>query len=540
MQPRGGKTLNKYVSKTDRPVLFISGGLLVAFVVASFINLDFVANMVDWAFAFAVKYFGAFWQLLLMGTFFIALFLAFSKYGKIRLGGMNKPEIGYFKWLAMIMTTLLAGGGVFWAAAEPMYHFLDRPPLFTGVESATESAIIPAFAQSYLHWGFLAWSILGTLGTIVLMYAHYSKGMPLKPRTLLYPILGEKIMRKSALGTTIDAFSVIAVAAGTIGPIGFLGLQAAYGMEALYGVPNTLTTQILIIVGVVAIATVSAVTGLRKGIQFLSNLNVIITLILMVSILILGPGGFIINTFISSSGVHLQEFFGMATFRGDSSWLGSWTIFFWGWFLGYGPMMAIFIATITRGRTIRELVLAVSITAPIVTAFWFTTVGGAGIFYEMAQPGVISEALNTSGMPAAMIAITEQLPLNVIIGPLFLLVTILFVVTTGDSMAYTISVAITGDGHPPKIMRVFWAVIMGAVASVLLMISEGGVEAIQSFIVVTAIPVSLLLLPTFWAAPKAAKLLYAEQFGEEAPAENVENNSASLMNENEAVQDEVH
>ncbi|PIC64421.1 BCCT transporter [Sporosarcina sp. P13] len=513
--------MGRYESKTDRPVLVISGGLLVAFVIASFVNLGFVSDMVDKSFAFSVKYFGAFWQILLLGTFLIALFLAFSKYGKIRLGGMEKPEVGYFKWLAMIMTTLLAGGGVFWAAAEPMYHFLDRPPTFPDVVSGTESAIIPAFAQSYLHWGFLAWSILGTLGTIVLMYAHYQKGMPMKPRTLLYPLLGEKIMRKSALGTIIDAFSVIAVAAGTIGPIGFLGLQAAYGMEALYGVPNTLFTQVMIIVGVVVIATVSAVTGLRKGIQFLSNLNVIITLILMVALLLVGPGGFIINTFISASGVHIQEFIGLSTFRGDSAWLGSWTIFFWGWFLGYGPMMAIFIATITRGRTIRDLVLAVSITAPVVTAFWFTVVGGTGIFYEVGQPGVISEALNVSGMPAAMVAITQQLPFSWMIAPLFLLVTILFVVTTADSMAYTISVAITGDGHPPKVMRVFWAVIMGAVAIVLLMISEGGVQAIQSFIVVTAIPVSLLLFPTFWAAPKAAKIMYEVQFGPEAEKEVV-------------------
>ncbi|ALS79696.1 BCCT family transporter [Planococcus sp. ANT_H30] len=514
--------MNKYRSRTDWPVLLISGGLLVAFVLASFINVDFVSNMVNQSFAFAVKYFGGFWQVLFLGTFFIALFLGFSKYGNIRLGGLEKPEVAYFKWIAMIMTTLLAGGGVFWAAAEPMYHFLDPSPNFAGasVVAATESAVIPAFAQSYLHWGFLAWSILGTLGTIVLMYAHYQKGMPLKPRTLLYPLLGEKIMKNSALGTIIDASAVIAVAAGTIGPIGFLGLQAAYGMEVLFGIPNNLLTQVIIIIGVVIIATISAISGLRKGIQFLSNLNIIITLILMAAILILGPGGFILNTFLAATGVHLQEFLAMSTFRGDSVWLGSWTIFFWGWFLGYGPMMAIFISTITRGRTIRELILAVSITAPIVTAFWFTVVGGTGMFYELAEPGIISDALNTSGMPAAMMAITQQLPLDSFIAPLFLLVTILFVVTTADSMAYTISVAITGDGHPPKSMRIFWAVIMGAVAIVLLMISEGGIEAIQSFIVVTAIPVSLLLVTTFWSAPKAAKVMYEDQFGRTAKLKN--------------------
>lgn len=514
--------LKKYASKTDWPVLIISGGLLVAFVLAAFINVEFVSNSVNQSFAFAVKYFGAFWQVLLLGTFFIALFLGFSKYGKVRLGAMDKPEVGYFKWIAMIMTTLLAAGGVFWAAAEPMYHFLDVSPNFTGpgVDSGTESAIVPAFAQSYLHWGFLAWSILGTLGTIVLMYAHYQKGMPLKPRTLLYPLLGEKIMKNNVLGTIIDASAIIAVAAGTIGPIGFLGLQAAYGMEALFGVPNNLFTQVMIIVTVVAIATISAITGLRKGIQFLSNLNIIITIVLMLAILVLGPGGFIFDTFLAATGVHLQEFLAMSTFRGDSGWLGYWTVFFWGWFLGYGPMMAIFIATITRGRTIRELITAVSIIAPTVTAFWFTVVGGTGMFYELGQPGIVSDALNTSGMPAAMVAITQQLPFSSVIAPLFLLVTILFVVTTADSMAYTISVAITGDGHPPKIMRVFWSIIMGAVAIVLLMISEGGIQAIQSFIVVTAIPVSLLLLPTFWAAPKAAKIMFEDQFGRSAKSKS--------------------
>lgn len=506
--------MDRYGRKTDRPVLVISGGLLVVFVIASLINVNLVSEMVDRSFAFSVRYFGAFWQILLLGTFFIALVLGFSKLGNIRLGGKTKPEIGYFKWLAMIMTTLLAGGGVFWAAAEPMYHFLDRPPIFPGIESGSKEAVLPAFAQSFLHWGFLAWSILGTLGTIILMYAHYQKGMPLKPRTLLYPLIGERIMRKSALGTFVDAFSIIAVAAGTIGPIGFLGLQAAYGMEALYGVPDTRITHIVIILAVVLVAMVSAVTGLRKGIQFLSNLNVLITLILMAAILILGPGGFIVDTFIAASGMHLQEFITMSTFRGDSMWLGSWTLFFWGWFLGYGPMMAIFIATITRGRTMRELVLAVSITAPIVTAFWFTVVGGTGIFHELAQPGVISDSLASGGMPAAMIAITQQLPLNTVIGPLFLLVTVLFVVTTADSMSYTISVAITGSDRPPKIIRVFWAGIMGAVAIALLMISEGGIDAIQSFIVVTAVPVSLLLLTTFWSAPKAALHMHDCQFGE--------------------------
>lgn len=505
------KGIKKTQSQVDWPVLAISGGLLVMFVIASLVNVDFVSKVVNTSFTLSIKYFGAFWQILLLSTFIIAIGMAFSKYGKIRLGKLDAPEIGMFKWLSMIMCTLLAGGGVFWAAAEPMYHFVSTPPIFGGIKSGTADAVIPAFAQTYLHWGFLAWAILGTLSTVVLMYAHYHRGMPLKPRSLLYPIFGEKIMKKSPLGTVVDAFSIIAVAAGTIGPIGFLGLQAAYGMEALFGIPNSHTTQVLIIVGVVAIASVSAVTGIHKGIQFLSNLNVVMTLLLMAAVLLLGPGGFIVDSFLASFGVYLQEFIHMSTYRGNSEWLGIWTIFFWGWFLGYGPMMAIFISSISRGRTIREIIVAVAVIAPIVTNFWFTVVGGSGIFYELANPGVISEALNNTGMPAAMIAITQQLPLGLIVAPAFLIVTILFVVTTGDSMAYTISVAITGNNNPSSNIRVFWAVIMGAVAVILLSIGEGSIGALQSFIVVTAVPVSLLLLPMCWVAPKVVGILAKEQ-----------------------------
>jgi glycine betaine transporter len=495
----------------DWPVLIISGGLLLVFVVAALINLESVSNFVNASFAFSVKYFGAFWQVLLLGTFFIAVGLAISKYGRVRLGKMEKPEISTYKWIAMIMCTLLAGGGVFWAAAEPMYHFTNLPPLFGGIESGTPQAVNPALAQAFMHWGFLAWAILGTLSTVVIMYAHYHKGMPLKPRTLLYPIFGKKIMKNSALGTAVDAFSIIAVAAGTIGPIGFLGLQASYGLNQIFGISGGFGTQTAIIVGVIAVITISAITGLHRGIQLLSRFNVGLTLVLMTAILFMGPGEFIANAFVSSFGTYLQEFIPMGTFRGDASWLGWWTVFFWGWFLGYGPMMAIFISRISRGRTIREIITAVGIIAPIVTSFWFTVVGGTGISLELANPGSISGPLNEFGLPAAMISITQQLPLSFLFGPAFLILTILFVATTGDSMAYTMAMAVTGEDNPSTGLKIFWSLMMGAIAIILLSFGDGGISALQSFIVVTAVPVSLILLPQFWLAPRVAKELAKEQ-----------------------------
>lgn len=499
--------------KIDWPVMILSGGALIAFVIASLINADAVAGFVNWSFDFSTTYFGAFWQVLMLGTFIIALIIAFTKYGNIRLGKIEKPELSNFKWISIIMCTLLAGGGVFWAAAEPMYHFLETPPMYDA-EAGTAAAVIPAMAQSFLDWGFLAWAILGTLAAIVIMYGHFHRGMPLKPRTLLYPIFGEKIAEKSLLGTFADAFSIIAVAAGTIGPIGFLGLQAAYGFETLFGLPNTFLTQVLIVFGLISVAAVSAVTGLHRGIQFLSRWNIILTFVLIVLVLLLGPGGFIIDTFIGTMGVYTRDFLELSLYRSDTAWLSFWTLFFWGWFIGYGPMMAIFISRISRGRTIREMVIAIAVIAPLITNFWFSVVGGSGIFYELQQAGAVSGALDEGGMPAAMIAIVEQMPFGYFLAIMFLLVTIIFVATTSDSMSYTISMAVTGNSSPSSALRVFWAVLMGAVASVLLFIGEGSVDALQSFIVVTAVPVSLLLLPTLWLAPKVVKILYKEQFPE--------------------------
>lgn len=504
----GQKTTSKGV---DWAVFGWSGGIVLAFVVAALVNIDFVSGMVNKGFGFSCKYFGAYWQVLLLMTFLISIVLACSKYGSIKLGNIDEPEMSSFRWLSIIMCTLLAGGGVFWSAAEPMYHFTSTPPLFQGIESATQAAVAPALAQSYLHWGFLAWAILGTLSAVVLMYSHYHKGVALKPRALLYPLFGEKIMH-NWLGVAVDAASIIAVAAGTIGPIGFLGLQLSFSLQHLFGIPDVYFTQLCIIIGLVIIYTISAVSGLQKGIQILSRFNILLTVALIAIILLLGPGGFIIDSFLTGFGTYIKEFPLLTLYRGDTGWLGWWTVFFWGWFLGYGPMMAVFISRISRGRTIREIVMAVGVIAPIVTNFWFSVLGGSGIFYELANPGSVSKALTDNGLPAALLAIVEQLPLPFIMVPAFLVLIVIFLTTTGDSMALTISIAVTGEDDPPTGMRVFWAVMMGAVAAVLLAIGKGGISALQSFIVVTAVPVGFILLPSLWLGPQVAAKLYKEQF----------------------------
>lgn len=501
---------NPAEGRPDWLVFGLSGGFILLFVIVSLLNIELVTNVVNATTGFTNNYFGAAWQVLLLAIWGVSIFLAFSKYGSARMGNLDKPEISTFRWIAMIMCALLAGGGVFWSTAEPMYHFLSVPPTFPGIESATRQAVAPALAQCHLHWGFLAWGILGTLATIVLMYAVHERNLPLKPRTLLYPVLGKKGVN-SFWGTAVDAFSIIAVAAGTIGPIGFLGLQLSYALQVILGIPDVYSSQLAVIVVITIIFTVAAATGIYKGINFLSQFNVKLAVFLMAFIMIIGPGRFVVDAFLSSFGLYIQSFVRISLFRDDTEWLGWWTVFYWGWFMGYGPMMAIFTARISRGRTIREIMVAVAIIAPIVTNIWFSVLGGAGIYYELLNPGSVSEALNASGLPAALIAIVNQLPLASIIIYAFILLVILFLVTTGAGMTFSIAVSVTGEETPPVWVRVFWGTMMGAMAAILIAIGEGGIKALQSFIIVTAIPVGFFLIPMLWAGPKYAILLYHKQ-----------------------------
>lgn len=493
----------------DIPVFLISGGAVLLFAILALWDIELMTRWVNSAFATSTKLFGAYWQVLLLMTFVIGLLLAIGRTGRVRLGAMSAPEMPTYTWLSIIMCTLLAGGGVFWAAAEPMAHFLSPPPLYGG-ETGTPQAAYNALAQSFMHWGFLAWAILGTLSGIVLMHLHYEKGLPLKPRTLLYPVFGQRVMT-GWFGALIDACCVIAVVAGTIGPIGFLGLQVSFGLEKLFGISNSYGTQLTIICVLVGIYTLSAASGVNRGIKILSQLNVVLAVVLMLFILLFGPSAFIFDAYLQSMGIYLDKFIPMATFRADPAWLDWWTVFFWGWFLGYGPLMAMFVARISRGRTIRELVTVIAIVAPVITCFWFTIVGGSGLAFELSNPGSVSEAFAGFNLPGALLAITAQLPLGYLMSVLFLLLTIIFVTTTGDSMTYTISMVMTGTDHPRTEIRVFWGVMMGVVAALLISIGSGGISALQSFIVITAVPVSLVLLPTLWNAPQIARRMADEQ-----------------------------
>lgn len=448
------------------------------------------------------------WQILFLLYGLVALGLAVSPWGRARLGE-GAPEYPFAGWVAVLVCTLLAGGGVFWVCAEPMFHFVSPPPSF-GVEPRTERAAAVALAQAHLHWGFLAWAMVGTLGAVSLVASHELDGTAFRPRALLNPWFGEL---PPLIGEIADAVAIVAVIAGTVGPIGFLALQLSNAAEGLVGIPDGYGTQIAVLVALVALYTLSAASGLQRGIAWLSRANVVGAVVLGVVVLVVGPTAEVVSLGVASAATYLTHLPQMALFRGDSGWLAYWTVFFWGWFLGFAPMMSVFVARISRGRTVRELVIAVAVAAPLVTHLWFVVIGGTSLAVELAEPGVISSPLNDEGMAAAMLATLAQLPGQALLVPLFVLLVFCFLATTGDSVAFSVSVVLSGRDDPPVPLRVFWAVAMGALAAALLGVGQRGIDALQQFIVITAVPVTLLVVPTLVTGPLAARRLLEETDG---------------------------
>ncbi|MDG1035005.1 MAG: BCCT family transporter [Luminiphilus sp.] len=479
-----------------------SMALIFLFLSVFFIDAELFGALIDRSFAWSAQYFGLFWQVLMLINFLIALWIATRSGARRVLGALDTPEFSNFQWGSMILCTLLAGGGVFWAAAEPIAHLVSPPPLFDGY-TTTQTTTGVALAQAFLHWGFLAWSILGSLTAVLLMHLHYDRGLPLAPRTLLYPLVGESGVR-GRLGDAADIVSVVAVFAGTVGPIGFLGLQVSYGLSELYGSPDTKLIQIATIAALMALYLLSAVSGMHRGIQLLSRANIVLGAVLLLFLLLVGPTRLIMSGFFEGLTTHLAWFGHQALFRGeadvfgDPGWLSPWTLFFWGWFIGYGPMMAIFIARISRGRRIRDIIVLMSVLAPLITMAWFSILGGTGLGLESQNPGSITGPFEGFNLPAVLLAITEAMPMSTVLSPAFLVLTALFVATTGDSMTYSLSVVSSRRNDPPTWLRLFWGLALGITAMILVAGPEGGIGRLQSFIVVTAVPVSILLLPSLW------------------------------------------
>ena len=488
--------------------LLIGGLPLIIFLIICSINLNIAEKITNYGRDFALSNFGSIWILMVVGICIISFFIGFSPLGSLRIGGPDaKSSLSFFDWCAVLICTLLAGGGVFWSAAEPLIHFLSPASYFSDISGGTEKAVDTSLAVSYLHWGFLAWGLVATSITITFSLLSQS-GYPLRPRSLLIPILPKKMV-EGLVGDITDGLSVVAAIAGTVGPLGFLSLQLSNAAGNLSFLSNNSFLQTFIVLFLTLIFTISTLSGIQKGIKFLSEINIWLTITLGVILLLSGPTFWLVKHFISSNFLYLSELKKLALPNPNDAWVKGWTIFYWGWFLGYAPLMGLFAAGVSKGRTIRELVIVVSIICPFVTNLWFTILGGNGIFLELNNPNLLSKELIEGGEAGVLFSILSQLPLSFLMIPISILLIILFMCTSADSISYAAAIVVSGEENPPKKIRLFWALMIGFLTIALLRIgSEVGdktsIDALQAFIVITAVPVTPLLISTIWTAPKLA------------------------------------
>ena len=288
----------------------------------------------------------------------------------------------------------------------------------------------------------------------------------------------------------------------------------SYGLQVLFGIANGFTTQLFILLLLAVVYIASAMSGIHKGIQFLSRFNVFLALAIGAVIFVFGPTLFLTNVYLQSMGEYMSSFFAMATMTAETApdwWMKWWTVFFFAWFIGYAPLMAIFVARISRGRSIRQVVIAVAVLAPIATTMWFTLLGGSGIYYQLTGVVDLTAALQGFSFDVATLEIAQALPGGKWMAAAILLLTTIFVATTGDSMSYSIAVVGAGHDQPHFLIRAFWGAAMALMAGILLYMGEGQIGVLQQFIVLTAIPVSFIILPTLWTGPQAAMSMAREQ-----------------------------
>jgi choline/glycine/proline betaine transport protein len=373
--------------------------------------------------------------------------------------------------------------------AEPLYHYF-APPMG---DPETEAAAKQAMVISFLHWGFHGWAIYAIVA-LALAYFHFRKGLPLTIRSALYPLLGDKIY--GPWGDAVDILAVFGTMFGIVTSLGLGAMQINSGLGEVFGIGQSVTVQIIIIALITLAATISVVAGLDGGIKRLSNLNVSFSLLFLLFLLIVGPTVFIFDLFVQSYGDYLANFVSWATwteaYTADGTWQNGWTIFYWAWWISWSPFVGVFVARISRGRTIREFLLGVMLLPTSIMFFWFSAFGGTALNISLGgDPALVDATRNSYG--DAMFALLQYLPGTEILSGLTIILIVLWFVTSSDSGSFVIDMLTAGgDPNPPKVQRIFWAVTEGAVASVLLV--AGGLNALQAAAVVAGFPFAVVCM----------------------------------------------
>lgn len=441
---------------------------------------DFVSDKGGWIYTLSVNSFILF-----------CLYLAFSKYGEVRIGGPEaKPEFKGIAWFAMLFSAGIGNGLVLFSIADAVRDFVDPPRLAADADPSLIAQ--EAINFSFLHHGIHGWAIYSVIG-LALAYFTYNRKMPLTIRSAFYPILGDRIY--SWIGDAIDVVAVVATLFGLATTLGFGVGQINAGMSHVFGIPTSLLFQYGIILAITGIATISVVSGVNKGVKFLSELNIGIAVVLFLLVLFLGPTSFILKGYIQNIGSYLSNFVDMATWsgnNGENNWHNNVTLMYWGWWASWSPFVGTFIARVSRGRTIKQFVLGVLLLAALVTFLWFSAFGGTTMQGLIGGDYALVDAVKEN-ISTALFVFFEKFPFAIIFKMLGMLLICSFIITSADSGALVVdSITSGGQRRTPAIQRVLWASLSGIIAAALL--TGGGLDTLQAAVTISGMPFAILLV----------------------------------------------
>lgn len=433
--------------------------------------------------------FGWYYLLLVTAIVILSLFFAISPIGTIKLGKPDdKPDYSLITWFAMLFSAGMGIGLVFFGAAEPLSHFV----LPATAEPETAEAFKDAMKYTFFHWGIHAWAVYGIVA-LGLAYFKFRKGAPGLISATLTPIFGERLMR-GALGTIIDVLSVFATVVGVATTLGFGASQINGGLTYLFGIPTNFKVQLIIILIVTVLFIISAWSGIGKGIKYLSNTNIYLAVILLVLMFIVGPTLLILNIFTDSFGAYIQDLVHMS-FRSaplggaKREWIDEWTIFYWAWWISWSPFVGMFIARVSKGRTIREFLSGVLLLPAVVSFIWFSAFGSAAI--KVQESGAID--LSKFATEQVLFATFSEFPWSMALSLVALLLIITFFITSADSATFVLGMQTTnGSLVPSNSVKITWGIAQSAVAVILLY--SGGLQALQNMLVASAFPFSIIII----------------------------------------------
>lgn len=478
--------------------LFFSAGLILIVVLWGIFSPRTLGTAFDTVLASITRNFGWFYLWVVLALVIFALFLAFSRYGNLKLGAEDdEPEFSVGAWFAMLFAAGMGIGLVFWGVAEPVSHYVTAPP---GIQPITPEAANAALRYSFFHWALHPWAVYSVVALAIAFFQYRRKGAALVS-TSTSALPWRPIQRMSGV---FNVLAVIATAFGVAASLGMGALQINSGLGAVFGLPVDTTAQVGIIVVTTALFVASAVTGVTRGIKWLSTFNMVVAAFLTLMVFLLGPTVAIINTLTNTLGAYLSDFVRMSLrmtpFR-ESGWVGEWTVFYWAWWISWSPFVGLFIARVSHGRTIREFIVG-TVIAPSLTAFvWFSVFGGTALHMEIWQGIPISEAVKAD-VSTALFTMFDAMPLGLLMSLIATVLVLVFFVTSGDSATMVLGIMSTNSNpNPPAKVKIVWGTLIAGIAVSLLL--AGGLQAVQTATIVFALPftiVILLMVLSLWRA----------------------------------------